>query len=102
MEGENQPILTIVETRINFFLHIFRLAAQLRPHIRNVHRIACLVFTFVGDAIGIGSQVPAREASNPEKSTLKVVANRLDLSLRIESINVRGLFACRRTALRTS
>jgi hypothetical protein len=38
MQRKEQPILIVVETRIDFILHVVRLAAELRAHVGNLYR----------------------------------------------------------------
>src|SRR5262249_25786178 len=102
MEGEDQPILIVDEGRIDFFLHVFRLAAELRTYVRGLHRIACLIFSFVADSVGFGLPDPAPRGLKFEcgKVYVEGVADRLNLPPRIETISLRDFFRGRLTSLR--
>src|SRR5258708_12973791 len=93
MKREDQPILIVDETRIDIFLDVVRLAAELRTYVCNLHRIACLVFPLIGDAVGFGLPGPRPGEFESGNVYVEGVADRLDLSPRIDTIRLRDFFA---------
>src|SRR5215470_8930020 len=100
MEGKEQPILIVVETWIDFFLHVVRLAAELRAHVSNLHRIARLVFSLIGDPVGFGLPDPALRDFESGQIYVEGGANRINLPERVEAIGLSNFFGGWRTFLR--
>src|SRR5262252_10576770 len=48
MQHEEQPVIVVAKSRIDFVPHEVRLAAELRTRIRYLHRFAVAAFAFVG------------------------------------------------------
>jgi hypothetical protein len=79
MEGEDQPILIVDEARIDFIFHVVRLAAELRTYVRNLHRVASLIFSFVSDTVGFGLPDPAPREFESRTVYAEGVADRINL-----------------------
>jgi hypothetical protein len=58
MEGEDQPILIVHESWIDFVLHVGRLAVELRAQVGDLYGFAVLIFTFEGDLSGLRLPFP--------------------------------------------
>src|SRR5664280_1996509 len=100
MEREHQPIIIVDETRIDVVLHVRRLAAELRAQIRNLHRLAVLIFSLVGDLAGLGFPDPCSRDIDAWKLCAPGIADRFDLPKRIETIDLGKLLDNWRTRLR--
>src|ERR1700751_519810 len=100
MERKEQPILIVVETRIDFILHVVRLAAELRAHVGNLYRIACLVFSLIGDPVGFGLPDPALSDFESGNVYVEGGADRINLPERVDAISLSNFFGGWRTLLR--
>src|SRR5271169_4818233 len=100
MEGEQKPIVIVDETRVDL-LHGIGLAAELGAQVRNVHRLAVLIFALERDLVGLG--LPGPRATKFEQSgdfAVPGVADGLDLIPRIDTIRFGNLFENWRALLR--
>src|SRR5215467_621258 len=100
MQGEEQPILIVEESRINFVLHDSRLAAELRAPVRKLHRLTLLVFPLIGDLVGLGLPDPTSRNFYLAQICVEGVADRLDLAKRIEAVGLGNLIGDWRALLR--
>ena len=72
MQHEEQPVIIVAESRIDFILHDVGLAAELRTRVRYLHRFAVFIFAFVGNQVRLGFPFPAARKIQSGNSTLKV------------------------------
>src|SRR5437764_3854806 len=100
MKGEDQPILIVDETRIDFVLYSIALAIQLRALIGNLHRLAVLIFSFIGDLPGLGLPNPRMGDVHSGELYVEGVADRVDLFERIKAIALGNRFGDGRVLLR--
>src|ERR1700722_15361380 len=100
MEWKPQPILIVVETRIDFILHVVRLAAELRTHVGNLYWIAVLVFSLIGDPVGFGLPDPALSDFESGKIYVEGGADRVNLPERVDAISLCNFFGGWRALLR--
>src|SRR5262249_51651107 len=77
VEWEDQPVLIVDETRVDFLLDVVRLAVQLRANVCGFYRLAFLIFSFVGDPIGFG--LPYPRSGEFESGNVEGVANGINL-----------------------
>src|SRR6516162_7470137 len=70
MQGEEQPILIVEESRINFVLHDSGLAAELRAQVCKLHGLTRLVFPLVGDLADLG--LPDPRSRNLDLAQIRV------------------------------
>src|SRR6266478_3486121 len=78
MEGEQKPIVIVVETRIDFIFHGVGLAAELGAHIGNLD--------------GLGLPNPRAGEIHSRELCIPRVADRINLPERIETIRFGDLF----------
>jgi len=90
MKREEQVVLIVDESRIDCVLHESGLAANLRAQVHKLHRLARLVFSLVGDPAGLGLPHP-RSRKFERSFRVEVVADRLDLVPRIETVSLGNL-----------
>src|SRR5690349_3331430 len=100
MKREEQPILIVDETGIDFFLHIFGLTADLRAYIGDLHRFARLVFSLEGDPVSLGFPSPTSVELESGNVQVEGVTDRFDLSPRVEAIRLGNLVCDWRALLR--
>src|SRR5215467_12656429 len=98
MKREDQPIIIVGETGIDLLLHVVRLAAKLRAHVRHLDRLAVLVFTLVGDSVSFG--LPGPGPRDFEYRKVEGVADSINLPERIQAISLGKFFHDWRTFLR--
>src|SRR6185369_9331852 len=92
MERKQQPVVIVDERRIDFVLHIVRLAVQLRTQIGDLYRLTALIFSFIGDLILLWLPNPGmREIHSSGKLCVPRIANRFDLPELIEPIGSGNL-----------
>src|SRR5262249_33532912 len=99
MEGEDQPILIVDETRVDFFLYGVGLAAELGAHVGNLDRLTLFILSLEGDLAGLGLPDPGPRGFEPGEIYVEGVADRIDLPKRIETEGLRDFFRGWRTAL---
>src|SRR4051794_15099361 len=86
MEREQQPVVIVDERRIDFVLHIIRLAVQLRTQIGDLYGLTVLIFSFIGDLILLWLPNPWMRDIHSGKLGVPRIANRFDLSELIKPI----------------
>src|ERR1044072_7353987 len=91
MERKQQPVVIVDERRIDFVLHIVRLAAQLRTQIGDLYGLTVLVFSVIGDLILLWLPNPGMRDIHPGKLCVPRIANRLDLPKLIKPIGSGNL-----------
>ena len=65
MQHEEQHIIIVAKSRIDFILHEVGLAAELRAQIRHLHRRAVFIFACVGNQVRLGFPFPAANKVQP-------------------------------------
>ena len=58
MEREQEPIIIVGETRIDFIFHDVGLAAELGAHVCDLDRFAVFILPLIGDLAGLGLPIP--------------------------------------------
>src|SRR5207247_10176657 len=79
MEGEQEPIIIIDESRFDFVLHGVGLAVELGAHVSDLDRLSLFILPLVGDLAGL--RLPLPRMRNLEKSRdfpIPGVADRLN------------------------
>src|SRR5437588_8600731 len=94
MQREDQPIIVIDESRLNFVLHVGRRAVDLRPDISRLDRLAILIFSLVRDFASLGFPNPGTGEIQIQsgESYVKGIADRINLPKRIQAIGFGKLF----------
>src|SRR5580704_10333574 len=94
MEREHQPILIVHESWIDFVLHVRRLAVELRPQVRNLHRLAILIFSFKRHLSRFRLPFPRMSQLKVERRQIYApgVADPFNLPPRIDTKGLRHLF----------
>src|ERR1700755_1885738 len=93
MQGKQKPIIVVDERRLNLFIHVDRLAVELRLKIGRLYRIAVPILSLIGNLAGL--RLPLPHVRSLEKSgdlTVPCIADRLDFPERIETIGLGNLF----------
>src|SRR5580704_2644699 len=82
MERENQPIIVVDESRLDFVFHVGWRAAELIPVVGDLYRLAVLIFSLVRDLPGLGFPSPGMRKIQFESRDDQVegIADRVDLS----------------------
>src|SRR5438105_7067605 len=102
MEREQKPVLIVEETRIYFFLHDRALACKLRARVRDLDGVASLVLPLVRDLVRLRLPDPRAGDLQLQRGQIDVarVANRVDLTKRVETIGLGNLVGDGRALLR--
>src|SRR2546421_3325440 len=102
MEREQKPVLIVEETRIYFFLHDRALTCKLRARVRDLDGIASLVLALVRHLVRLRLPDPRAGDLQLQGGQIDVarVANRVDLTKRVETIGLGNLVGDRRALLR--
>src|SRR5262249_61639813 len=93
MQRQDQPILIVDESRIDLGLYGIALAVELRALVGNLHRVAFLVLSLVGDRVGFWMPFP--RSGRDEARNTEGVADGLDLPKRIETVGLVHLLCDR-------
>src|SRR5437868_14055457 len=102
MEREQKPVLIVEETGIDFFLHGRALACKLGARVRDLDEVAGLVLTLVRHLLRLWLPDPRAGDLKLQRWQIDVarVANRVDLTKRVETIGLGNLVGDRRALLR--
>src|ERR1700730_3968735 len=101
MQGKQERIVIVDESRRNLLLHVGRLAVELRLKIGRLYRVAVLILSLVGNLAGLGLPLPhVRSLEESGDFPVPGIADRLDLPIRIETVGFGDLFENWRALLR--
>src|SRR5690349_18594310 len=93
MEGEQKPVVIIDESRVDVRFHIRRLAVELRAKIGSLYGLAVLIFSFIGNFVGLGFPNPRPSDAHTGELCVPRIANRFDLSERVKTVGLGNLFS---------
>src|SRR5262245_25726494 len=91
MEGEQQPVVIVDESRINFVLHIVRLAGYLSAEICSLYWLTVFVFSFKRDFVGLGLPDPNARDIHAWEGCVPRIADGFNLPERIKAVGLRNL-----------
>ena len=102
MEREQKPVLIVEETGIDFVLHDRALACKLRTRVRDLDGVTGLVLPLVRDLVRLGLPDPRTGEFQLQRGQIDVerVADRVDLTKRVETIGLGNLVGDGRALLR--
>src|SRR6185369_10919952 len=92
MEWKQKPVVIVDERRIDFVLHIIRLAVKLRTKIGRLYGFTVLIFSFIGDLILFGLPAPLARNIHSRELCVPCIADCFDLSELIKPIGSGNLF----------
>ncbi len=94
MEGEQEPIVVVLESRIDLVFHVGGRAVHLIPVVANLHRLAFLIFSFEGNRTGLGLPRPRPRHIHFQGRKIQIerIADRFNLPVRINPIGLGKLF----------
>ena len=95
-----QPIIVVLEARVDVGLHVSGLTVELAPQIGDLHRLAVLVFALIGDLAGLGLPGPSARDIDARELRVPGIAYGVDLGERLEAVRVGQLFDDWRALLR--
>src|SRR3954469_2492946 len=100
MEREQEPVLIVEETGIHLLLHERVLRCELGARVRDLDGLSGLVFSIVRDLVRL--RLPDPGAGELERAEIDVerVADRVDLTERVETVRLGNLVGHGRALLR--
>src|SRR3954466_1696865 len=100
MEREQEPVLIVEEAGIDLLLHERVLGCELGPRVRDLDGLAGLVFSIVRDLVRL--RLPDPRAGELERAEIDIegVADRVDLTERVETVRLGNLVGDGRALLR--
>src|SRR5207237_5888972 len=102
MEPEYEPVLIVLESVIDLFLHDRALACKLRTRVRDLDGVTGLVLPLVRDLVALRLPDPRTGELQLQRGQIDVerVADRVDLTKRVETIGLGNLVGDGRALLR--
>src|SRR6516162_4153152 len=91
METQDEPVIVVDESRLNFIFYVGRRAVELRPIVGDLHWLAVFVLALVGDLAGLGLPLPGTGDLELGQIYVERIADRINLPPRIQTIGLGKL-----------